>query len=142
MLISLCLLITLAVIFLGYICPKVGVLNLLIGVILFLASIFSFLATSLLNPGIVIGPLQAKIKADFNASFDKICSDCNVIQEENTEHCKKCKVCIEGHDDHYMLLGKCVGSGTLKYFYAFLLLSLVMLIFTVSSLFLRFKNKL
>ena len=136
------MLLVLAGIFLGYICPKVGSINLLVGIAIFCFTIGSYLATVLLNPGIVMAALQLKVKADFNSGLEKICTDCNVIREDFTEHCKKCRVCVEEYDDHYALLGKCVGRRTVKYFYSFLLSSLCLLIFIVTTLFFRFKDSL
>ena len=142
MCISLVFLIVLSSIFIAYICPKVGIINQIVGVVLFLITIYLFLSTALINPGMVITTMQMRSKGSFNASMEKICSDCNVIREDFTEHCKKCRVCIEEYDDHYALLGKCVGKNTIKYFYGLLICGLCLLIFVVTTLFFRFKDKL
>jgi hypothetical protein len=142
MLISLFLLLVLTFIFLLYICPKVGMLNQLLGLVFFLCTIVSFLLTALINPGIVIATLQMGAKGDFNTAMEKVCTDCNVLREDFTEHCKKCRVCVEEYDDHYSLLGKCVGKHTIRYFYVLLFSSLCLLIFIVATLFFRFKDSL
>ena len=141
MIIVLSILLIISGIFTFLICPQVGTLNLLVGLLVFVTTISTFLATALINPGIVMASAQIKSKGDFNASLEKICTDCNVFRSDFTEHCKKCRVCIEEYDDHYALLGKCVGKNTIKCFYAFLLSTLCLLIFIVTTLFFRFKDK-
>lgn len=129
-------------IFLGYICPKVGTIDFIVGFLIFSITLYFFFAAALVNPGIVIMSTQMKSRGDFNSSMEKICTECNVIREDFTEHCKKCRVCVEEYDDHYSLLGKCVGKNTIKYFYGLLVCALCMLVFIVTTLFFRFKDKL
>ena len=112
------------------------------GLLIFTVTLASFLAAALLNPGLVLASVQINSKGDFDLPLDKTCTDCNIIREDFTEHCKKCKICIEEYDDHYILLGKCVGKMTIKYFYTLLFSFLCLLIFIVMTLFFRFKDNL
>jgi hypothetical protein len=136
------LLFTISGIFLGYICPKVGTINLIVGIFTFLITFVFFFATALINPGIVIMSMQMKSRADFNQGMEKICNECNVVKEDFTEHCNKCRVCVEEYDNHYAVLGKCVGKNTVKYFYGLLICFLCLLVFCVTTLFFRFKDSL
>jgi DHHC palmitoyltransferase len=136
------LIIITAWIFIGYLCPKVGMINEILGIISFTITIIAYLSTSFINSGIVIPSLQIKSKGDFNTSMEKLCMECNVIKEDYTEHCKKCRVCVEEYDDHYILIGKCVGKHTIKSFYSLLMSLLCLLIFIVTTLFFRFKDSL
>ena len=47
----------------------------------------------------------------------RICKDCKLIQRDiasshtksGTFHCPWCDVCVEGHDNHFKWIGKCIG---------------------------------
>ena len=44
------------------------------------------------------------------------------------EHCSDCGVCIADHDHHCPWTSKCIGAGNLKYFTAFVALTLIYII--------------
>jgi len=139
-LITLLSLLSIALFFLFYICPQVGTINILIGVLIFLSEILLYIATALINQGIVVPNVQMKSTGDFNFSLEKICLDCNLTKSDETEHCKKCRVCVEEFDHHYILIGKCVGKHTIKYFYGLIISSLLLLIFAITTLFFRYQK--
>lgn len=118
---------------------KVSKVNLVVGVFVFLAEFFFYLVCSLMNPGMVVPTLQMKSSSDFNYALDKVCSDCNLVKDDYTEHCKKCRVCVEEYDDHYCLIGKCVGRKTIKYFYGLIICTFILLIYTITTLFFRLR---
>ena len=49
------------------------------------------------------------------------CSTCRHLRPKLTSHCRKCDVCVQGHDHHCTNLGCCVGQRNHKYFLSFLL---------------------
>lgn len=139
---SILILIAVAFVFVVKVCPQVGTVNVVVGVFVFFCEIFLYLATALLNQGIVVPNVQMKSTGDFNFSLEKVCLDCNLVKSDETEHCKKCRVCVEEFDDHYVLIGKCVGKRTIKYFYGLIVFSFLLLIFMVTTLFFRYQKKI
>jgi tetrahydromethanopterin S-methyltransferase subunit G len=136
---SVALLLIVFLVFVVDVSRKVSKINLIVGVFVFFAEFFFYLVCALSNPGMVVPTLQMKSVSDFNYALDKICSDCNLVKEDYTEHCKKCRVCVEEYDDHYCLLGKCVGRRTIKYFYGLIISTFILLIYSITTLFFRLK---
>ena len=75
----------------------------------------------------------------------KVCSRCRIIERENgqfrshgmcrtVDHCPWCDVCIEGHDHHCKMIGKCVGKHNSRLYNVYLILSTAILFSIVFSL--------
>jgi len=90
---------------------------------------FIYIATALTNPGIhtAQNPDDPELmKLTENRDF---CIKCKVIRDEDTVHCTDCKVCIKGYDHHCPWTGKCIGAGNLTPFYAFLISTVVYIVY-------------
>ena len=99
--------------------PKVEPLVQYLGFAVFFTCLISYLLTALKNPGIITTPWE--IELEEGESTQQICKFCSVATVEGSEHCFDCQVCVKGYDHHCPLSGKCIGSGTLFPFYAFLI---------------------
>ena len=94
-------------------------------IILLLCVISFYLLTILKNPGVVPRIFWNKDTIDEiekNERYD--CLACKRVVDEdcgNIGHCWECDICIKGLDHHCIWMGKCVGKGNLKFFYAFVI---------------------
>ena len=72
------------------------------------------------------------------------CRVCKVIKDpmKRIIHCATCDLCVEGYDHHCPWISKCVGKGNLKYFYAYIGSTFIMLIFLLLSGFIMKANDL
>ena len=89
-----------------------------LGFSIFALALLSYLFTALKNPGIIRNDWE--IEMEEGSAEKNICNLCSVIQEEGSEHCSDCQVCVRGYDHHCPLSGKCIGSGNIIPFYLFL----------------------
>ena len=100
-----------------------------IGVFLALVEYCSFLATALMNPGLVgknywLENFDAKRTP---VQYYQICRRCRIVVDLNkkVEHCESCDVCVEGNDHHCPWTSKCIGKNNLKCFYMFVVMLFV-----------------
>ena len=94
-----------------------------------------------LNPG--LAPLDPNIHSSeylhqlqkANTSF-RICSRCRIIERESgqfrnngycrtVDHCPWCDACVEGHDHHCKMIGKCIGKNNSRIYSVYLLFSIL-----------------
>lgn len=72
----------------------------------------AFIYCGLKDPGVMFPSMEI----DMNCQ--NTCPRCGA--EKIGYHCSRCDICIQGHDHHCGFIGKCVGQGNLKAFYALL----------------------
>ncbi len=95
------------------------------------------LLTVLANPGIpnrdFAGYNIDTLKSAMSAL--SYCRICKVIKDpaKQIHHCASCDICVEGYDHHCPWIGKCVGKGNLRYFYAYIGSTMSLLIFLAVS---------
>jgi len=81
--------------------------------------IWTYLKTVWTCPGVVVLDSQ---QAQHNSSY---CNDCQRVKPPHYHHCKVCSTCIKKMDHHCPWVGNCVGERNRKYFYQFLIWTLV-----------------
>jgi len=47
----------------------------------------------------------------------QFCAVCKLGQDDETVHCKYCDRCVEGHIQHCLFLGSCIGKQNKGYFF-------------------------
>ena len=104
--------------------------------------LFLFIKLYISDPGIpqreyyreTIGTLS--IIVDLKENFQK-CSVCNIIIPKflGVCHCTTCGVCIEEHEIHFNLIGKCIGKNNVHTLTLLLIVSMVGLICILISFF-------
>jgi len=92
-----------------------------------------YLLTALRNPGISTHPNPTSADDDRFANDPNYCKACKVVRELDMYHCLDCDVCIKGFDHHCPWTGKCIGEGNIRYFYLFLLSTVVYLVFLYNA---------
>ena len=113
-------------------------------VIMYLIENASFLLTILQNPGMAQRDVSIHSKSYLNivktSEIYNYCRFCKVIHRKDvpTEHCPDCGVCIEGLDHHCPWSSKCIGSGNIKAFYAFLFSFTIQLVLNLVVAFIIF----
>lgn len=50
-----------------------------------------------------------------------ICRTCKVAKPARSKHCNICNTCVSVSDHHCVWMNNCIGKGTYKYFYLFLI---------------------
>lgn len=74
----------------------------------------------------------------------KICRGCAIVRPDRSHHCGDCDNCVERFDHHCPWLGNCIGKRNYHNFFYFLayivLMSLIILIFSVLELVIRLKE--
>jgi len=91
-----------------------------------------FLILFIKDPGLAprnpnIHNLIYLIKIARNNHYHRICKICKLINREkasgsyNIHHCEICNVCVEGHENHWRTIGKCVGDGNTHIVTAFMI---------------------
>ena len=105
-----------------------------IGIIIFSVQSSSFLLTVLLNPGIVPKELWLENykHLDEIGSY-RICNICKIIMrnDDKTDHCEDCNICIIGADHHCPWTSKCVGKKNKKLFKIFVFSTFILLIYFI-----------
>ena len=104
------------------------------GILVYTTFIISYTYTFLINPGY---PKQNKeSKSGHPRNKYKYCNKCKiwVRNDNNTCHCPECNICIEGFDHHCPWTSKCVGNGNKNPFYIFLISTLLIFTFIISSM--------
>ena len=116
-----------------YLYKKVHFLYYILGIIIIFAQIIFFTLTATSNPGL---PKENYENLFFEVKENKHyrkCKDCKfwIDTDEGTQHCYKCKICIEGFDHHCGIMNLCIGKNNLKLFYIYILLSFIMFIYYI-----------
>jgi len=91
--------------------------------------------SSIINPGLPLKQYNTMIYEDENKNAQNFrqCKDCKfwINTDENTIHCRKCKICIEGYDHHCNCMNICIGKNNIKYFYISMLTTFVLIIYAI-----------
>ena len=58
----------------------------------------------------------------------RYCTECKMFRLPRSYHCKKCKRCVLERDHHCKFLGNCIGKNNFKYFYLYILYTVLSLI--------------
>ena len=116
-----------------YLYKRVFFFYYVLGIIIIFAQIIFFTLTATSNPGL---PKENYENLFFEVKENKHyrkCKDCKfwIDTDEGTQHCYKCKICIEGFDHHCGLMNLCIGKNNLKLFYIYILLSFIMFIYYI-----------
>mmetsp|Transcript_17257 Transcript_17257/g.17193 ORF Transcript_17257/g.17193 Transcript_17257/m.17193 type:complete len:185 (-) Transcript_17257:67-621(-) len=126
---SVCLgiiIICLGCLFVGYLSLKTYFILNIIGAALVPFCLLLFIITVLKDPGVIsknkdMDEVMMKI-----LSQDKhFCDKCWRIKDLKTVHCSECCVCVSNYDHHCIVMGKCIGGGNIRYFYAFVLTGMI-----------------
>jgi hypothetical protein len=91
----------------------------IIGFVLYLLFLFSYLYTALINPGFPLNNEESKI-GEPKEKF-RFCDICKIYVniQLKTVHCVDCDICIEGLDHHCPWTSKCIGKRNYKSFSVF-----------------------
>ena len=92
----------------NYVYDLVSALIFEAGISLMVVQIVSALSVFFLNPG--TNPALTTTQGE--------CDICRVPFISTMKHCTVCGVCTEGNIGHMNLVGKCLGKGNVRYFYA------------------------
>ena len=63
------------------------------------------------------------------------CKSCNITKYPLVHHCRTCKKCVYMMDHHCMWISNCVGRGTMKYFFYFLLFTMILSTYGILSMY-------
>ena len=110
-----------------------------IGIIIFLIQATSYLITILIDPGIPSKDLWLEnYKHLDEIGTYRICNVCKIIMrnEDKTDHCDECNICIIGADHHCPWTSKCVGANNKNIFYIFVFSTFILLIYFICGAFL------
>ena len=110
-----------------------------IGIIIFFIQTISYLITILINPGIPSKELWLEnYKHLDEIGTYRICNVCKIIMrnEDKTDHCDECNICIIGADHHCPWTSKCVGANNKNMFYIFVFSTFTLLIYFICGAFL------
>ena len=103
-----------------------------IGLLIFSIQSVVYLIVILINPGIPSQDLWLENYSHLDeiGSY-RICNICKIIMrnEDKTDHCEECNVCIVGADHHCPWTSKCVGKRNKKLFYVFVFSTFGLLIY-------------
>lgn len=70
------------------------------------------------------------------------CRKCVRVKPDRCHHCRVCQRCVLKMDHHCPWINNCVGHYNYKYFYLFILYSLLTLTWVVATMFLNFLNSM
>ena len=110
-----------------------------IGIIIFFIQAITYLITILINPGIPSKELWLEnYKHLDEIGTYRICNVCKIIMrnEDKTDHCDECNICIIGADHHCPWTSKCVGANNKNMFYIFVFSTFTLLIYFICGAFL------
>lgn len=113
-----------------------------LGVLIAFSQFFSYWLIFLSNPGIPTKDLwienyfKEKHEEDDAGSY-RICNICKIIMknEDNTDHCEECNICIIGCDHHCPWTSKCIGKNNKVTFYCFTISTFILILYFVFALF-------
>ena len=107
----------------------------MLGSIINIAQIYFLIISSTMNPGLPLKEYSTLIyeEENKNAKNYRQCKDCKlwINTDEKTIHCRKCKICIEGYDHHCDCMNICIGKNNLKSFYILILISFVLILYSI-----------
>ena len=107
----------------------------MIGTLINIAQIYFLIISSTMNPGLPLKEYNTLIyeEENKNAKNYRQCKDCKlwINTDEKTIHCRKCKICIEGYDHHCDCMNICIGKNNLKSFYILILISFVLILYSI-----------
>lgn len=72
---------------------------------------------------------------DHRSALKRICKFCLIIKPERSHHCRVCRKCVLKYDHHCKFLSNCIGFVNYKFFFLFLLYTLILLLFIICTLF-------
>jgi len=115
---------------------------LILGLVIILVGLWSFLQTFLGDPGIPAEIYRRKARPfaklpqlpPTNEQGHKLCVRCQVYVMPYREHCDLCDVCIDNLDHHCVFYSKCIGGGNIVYFR----LSMVMFVLNMTYFMIAF----
>lgn len=67
----------------------------------------------------------------------KLCETCKQSMQESTQHCTQCGVCINGFQNHCILLSTCIGQNNKNLFY---LLLVILQVWDIISIYINIDN--
>ena len=87
----------------------------IIGIIINILQLLSFILSSIKNPGLPKKQMQNELLLTKEPDKYKRCDLCSFIIEKNKKyfHCNLCGCCCEGYDHHCPWTSKCVGRGNI-----------------------------
>ena len=86
----------------------------------------SFLAIQLLNPGIAtLAKNPDDIEENPGENIENRQEYCNKCKTSDGQHCYQCDLCFKDLDHHCGVIGRCVAKNNLKYFYIFMVWTVV-----------------
>ena len=90
----------------------------LMSLIITIIQLFSYLITSIINPGLPKSKYQYYATNTHKGNYTQ-CQRCNlwINASKKTLHCNECNCCVEGYDHHCPWTTKCVGSKNILLFY-------------------------
>ncbi len=107
----------------------------MVGSIINFIQIYLFIYSSTKNPGLPLKEYGTLIyeEENKNAKNFRQCKDCKfwINTDEKTIHCRKCQICIEGYDHHCDCMNICIGKNNLKSFYFLILVSFILVIYSI-----------
>ena len=59
------------------------------------------------------------------------CKQCDMIRWHGVRHCDKCQVCVSACKGHSFLIGKCVGVKNSLIYSVYLVLTVILLIYSL-----------
>ncbi|KAH9966372.1 DHHC palmitoyltransferase-domain-containing protein [Lactifluus volemus] len=62
------------------------------------------------------------------------CDRCGIIKPPRTHHCRACGKCVLKYDHHCPWIGQCVGAQNQKFFFVFVVWSVLLALWTFSTL--------
>ena len=105
----------------------------LIGVILNIFQLFSFVLACIKNPGLPKKELQNEALLSKDPDKYVRCRFCSFIidKSKNYYHCDICKCCCEEYDHHCPWTSKCVGKGNIFYFNGMLVMVSIIFVYVI-----------
>ena len=101
--------------------------------ILYIIHVILYFIVTFKNPGIPSLSTDALKENIENGQKYDICPKCSLItfDRSSTIHCSFCNVCIENLDHHCSWNSKCIGKSTIKEFWAFIVVTKVLLFYLI-----------
>jgi hypothetical protein len=88
--------VSILVLFFSFLYDKINIILYILGVLLSISQLISYVLTTFLNPGLPL--LDYELNSENSAIYKK-CKDCKLLlnKELYYYHCRDCDVCIEGN---------------------------------------------